>query len=125
MKLTPASKPVLAFIDRFAKGRPEVVECFTQGCCYWFALVLSARFGGRIMYDQTVGHFGCELDGVVYDITGVAKGKWVGFNDPRTAKARSKTYPGIARAMAEQWAGKCEEVASDVLMRPNGEEDGP
>lgn len=50
-------------------------------------------------------------------------GKWIGFNDPRTAKYRSKTYPGIAKAMAEQWAGKCEEVASDVLMRPNGEED--
>ena len=24
------------------------------------------------------------------------------------AKARSKTFPGIAKAMAEQWAGKCE-----------------
>ena len=32
-------------------------------------------------------------------------GKWIGFNDPRTAKYRSKTYPGIAKAMAEQWAG--------------------
>ena len=30
-------------------------------------------------------------------------GKWIGFNDPRTAKYRSKTYPGIAKAMAEQW----------------------
>ena len=28
---------------------------------------------------------------------------------PDRAKLRSKTYPGIARAMAEQWAGKCEE----------------
>ena len=25
------------------------------------------------------------------------------WNDPRTAKARSKTFPGIAQAMAEQW----------------------
>lgn len=32
-------------------------------------------------------------------------GKWIGFNDPRTAKYRSKTYPGIAKAMAAQWAG--------------------
>lgn len=32
-------------------------------------------------------------------------GKWIGFNDPRTAKYRSKTYPGIAQAMADQWAG--------------------
>lgn len=35
-------------------------------------------------------------------------GKWIGWNDPRTAKYRSKTYPGIAKAMAEQWAGKAE-----------------
>ena len=33
----------------------------------------------------------------------IIDGKWIGFNDPRTAKARSKTYPGIAKAMAEQW----------------------
>ncbi len=30
-------------------------------------------------------------------------GKILGWNDPRTARARSKTYPGIAKAMAEQW----------------------
>lgn len=28
----------------------------------------------------------------------------------RDQKTRSKTFPGIAKAMAEQWAGKCEEV---------------
>ena len=31
-------------------------------------------------------------------------GKILSWNDPRTAKARSKTYPGIAKAMAEQWS---------------------
>ena len=30
-------------------------------------------------------------------------GKILRWNDPRTAKARSKTFPGIAIAMAEQW----------------------
>ena len=30
-------------------------------------------------------------------------GKIMRWNDPRTAKARSKTFPGIAAAMAEQW----------------------
>lgn len=30
-------------------------------------------------------------------------GKILSWNDPRTAKARSKTFPGIAKAMAEQW----------------------
>jgi hypothetical protein len=36
-------------------------------------------------------------------------GKIISWNDPRTAKIRSKTYPGIAKAMAEQWAGTCKE----------------
>jgi hypothetical protein len=30
-------------------------------------------------------------------------GKILSWNDPKTAKIRSKTFPGIARAMAEQW----------------------
>ena len=30
-------------------------------------------------------------------------GKIISWNDPRTAKERSKTYHGIAQAMAEQW----------------------
>lgn len=30
-------------------------------------------------------------------------GKIIPWNDPRTAKARSKTFPGIAKAMANQW----------------------
>ncbi len=30
-------------------------------------------------------------------------GKPIPWNDSRTAKARSKTFPGIAKAMAEQW----------------------
>ena len=34
-------------------------------------------------------------------------GKIIAWNDPRTAKIRSKTFPGIAKAMAEQWAGEC------------------
>lgn len=31
------------------------------------------------------------------------KGKILRFNDPRTARERSKTFPGIAKAMTEQW----------------------
>lgn len=32
-------------------------------------------------------------------------GKILPWNDPRTAKARSKTFPGVGAAMAEQWGG--------------------
>lgn len=30
------------------------------------------------------------------------------YGKEKSAKHRSKTFPGIAKAMAEQWAGKCE-----------------
>lgn len=30
-------------------------------------------------------------------------GKVLAWNDPRTAKIRSKTFPGVAKAMADQW----------------------
>ena len=35
-------------------------------------------------------------------------GKALRWSDPETAKQRSKTFPGVAKAMAEQWAGKLE-----------------
>ena len=34
-------------------------------------------------------------------------GKILSYGDPRVARARSKTYEGIAKAMAEQWGGEC------------------
>lgn len=44
--------------------------------------------------------------------TDVVKGReqriWKMPPSPDRAKLRSKTFPGIARAMAEQWAGRCE-----------------
>ena len=36
-------------------------------------------------------------------------GKIISWNDPRTAKARSKTPVGLAKAMAEQWSRYIEE----------------
>lgn len=69
---------VIAFINRFTNNgkRQEVIECFTCGCCYWFALMLDVRFwpdcndNTIVMYDQVTNHFGCEIQGRVYDITG-------------------------------------------------------
>lgn len=77
---------IVMFIGRFLTDgdhvRNEVVECFTMGCCYWFAYILAARFGAQygaeIVIDYTVGHFGTRIRGRVYDITGdVTEGhKW-------------------------------------------------
>ena len=42
-------------------------------------------------------------------------GKMLRYNDPRTAKIRSKTFPGIARAMAEQWGSIMEEKRNEHI----------
>ena len=47
--------------------------------------------------------------GQIYD----ENGKSIPFHDPRTAKARSKTFPGVAKAMAEQWGGVNHEICED------------
>ena len=47
-----------------------VIECFTQGCCYWFAFILKERFHGKIVYDPVIGHFACQIGNSVYDIRG-------------------------------------------------------
>lgn len=43
--------------------------------------------------------------GASLDMARDNSGKIISWNDPRTAKIRAKTFPGIARAMAEQWGG--------------------
>ena len=40
------------------------------------------------------------------------KGKVLAWNNPKTAIIRSKTYLGIAKAIAEQWAGEAKEKAT-------------
>lgn len=43
--------------------------------------------------------------GASLDMARDENGKIISWNDPRTATIRSKTFPGIAKAMAEQWGG--------------------
>ena len=48
--------------------------------------------------------------GASLDMARDENGKIIAWNDPRTGKIRSKTFPGIAKAIAEQWAGKVVEL---------------
>lgn len=43
--------------------------------------------------------------GASLDMARDENGKIISWNDPRTGKIRSKTFPGVAKAMAEQWGG--------------------
>lgn len=77
---------VLDFIKHFQN--PGTIETFTEGCCFWFAYILDQRFRmtpcvHRIMYNQISGHFACEIDGTLYDITGAIEDRtnWEPWDD--------------------------------------------
>ena len=67
------SENILRFIKKFSDFGDQVVECFTEGNCFWFAMVLAMEFAGEIYYDPIVGHFATMINGVIYDITGVVE----------------------------------------------------
>ena len=67
------SENILHFIKKFSDFGNQVVECFTEGNCFWFAMVLVMEFAGEIYYDPIVGHFATMIDGVMYDITGAVE----------------------------------------------------
>ena len=80
-------------------GHPE-----SKNTCLWLknlpALVptdiLEKPEGGWANQHFTNGRYSSFVN---YD----ERGKVLAWNDPRTAKIRSKTYLGIAKAMADQW----------------------
>lgn len=61
------------FIDNFKSfgtGK-EIVDCFSNGNCFWFAYILKARFPyGRILYIPVDNHFVYTDEDKLYDITG-------------------------------------------------------
>lgn len=69
---------ILDFIKNFDK--PQVIETFTEGCCFWFAHILYHRFGvkesdiqdGWIVYNPVDNHFAYwdRLTMGIYDVTG-------------------------------------------------------
>ena len=76
---------ILDFLGKFKKyGTTE--EAFTNGCCYWFSVILTERFkdkGAEIMYDEINNHFGTRIFNRVYDITGdvTEEYSWFRWND--------------------------------------------
>lgn len=85
------NKKILDFISHFTlKGKQtQVIECFTCGCCYWFAKILYTQFGewdengfpyedSEIYYDEIENHFGYydEISNRIYDITGDITNKY-------------------------------------------------
>ena len=67
------SENILHFIKKFSDFGTQVLECFTKGNYFWFAMVLAMEFAGEIYYDPIVGHFATMINGVMYDIAGVVE----------------------------------------------------
>jgi hypothetical protein len=64
---------ILRFIKSFKKNvdadKKEIINCFTKGNCYHFALILKNLYPyGQIMYSPD--HFVFEFNGRYYDIRG-------------------------------------------------------
>ena len=66
--------PVIKFINNFKKIHPtEIEDVFSNGYCYWFAMILSSRFnavGSTIYYLPIRNHFIVKIEDKFYDITG-------------------------------------------------------
>lgn len=78
----PTNTEILDFIKDFSSFGKDVRECFTRGCCYWFAFILNERFKpyAEIYYNDLENHFACKIDKNLYDITGncnnLYEGEW-------------------------------------------------
>ena len=60
----------------FIKRRFPIDNKWTDGNCYFFAVILKSRFPqGIIYYDVIDGHFVVDIDGVKYDWSGIVKDK--------------------------------------------------
>lgn len=84
MKINNTHELILDFIAQFREL--GATQCFKQGMCYWFTIILQHRFADSfpcsIVYDASKNHFGCMIDDHVYDITGEVSDQynWVLWN---------------------------------------------
>ena len=89
--LNKRHQKILDFINHFTLNgeQTQVIECFTQGCCYWFAHILYSQFGeideygypyeySDIYYDEVENHFAYydQMTNRIYDITGDITNKY-------------------------------------------------
>ena len=56
---------ILKFAEKF-----KAID-WQSGNCYYFAVMLAARFCGDVAYNVVDGHFCCKIDGYYYDSLGL------------------------------------------------------
>lgn len=66
---------IIDFIEEFKyKYKEEIEDVFSNGYCYFFAIMLKERFGGEIVYDPIQNHFALCRNLKKYDIIGYTNG---------------------------------------------------
>ncbi len=99
--------PDLAETYGLPKKPTQIIQPFEYGdrarksTCLWLSGLPCLEPTNIVDPGQIVGK-GFSV-GASLDMARDENGKIISWNDPRTAKIRSKTFPGIARAMAAQW----------------------
>lgn len=80
--------PYSQVIQPYEHGHP-----YSKRTCLWLRGLPPLMATDILSYHTPWVNGGCKDE----------NGKIISWNDPRTAKIRSKTFPGIVKAMAEQW----------------------
>ena len=67
---------VTQFLKRFHFSE-DITDVFSNGCCYWFCYILTARFGGITLYEPVEGHFIQKIGDAFYDVRGEVTDKYI------------------------------------------------
>ena len=60
----------MTYLKFKTKRENVLLNTFTKGYCYYFAIILTHRFSGHILYDKSEGHFVTKINRYIYDIRG-------------------------------------------------------
>ena len=71
-KINNKHEVILNFIEQFRAFGNGVEDCFSNGMCWHFTMILRGRFGmeNQVMYDPVANHFATKICDHIYDITG-------------------------------------------------------
>lgn len=82
----------------FSDGEGDTENFVTKRTCLWLR---------NLPVLQPTYHGAKPDNAALYGVLPSGKSKTWTDSFSRSAKVRSKTFPGVARAMAEQWGGEC------------------